>query len=303
MKFWEFRQIQPKQSSNVYVFVCEDDFLIGESRVVWQRISGMPAGEWVSKKYSAKEFEEIPSSRLIDDALTRSLFTENRLIIVTDAARLTKARIEVLGRVQSLPEASLRIVLVTDTRKPVESWPKIFPVIEIDSLRPADVARWLMDRYKLTPQIARYLTDNVGTDLYQLHNEVEKLQTYTGNARPIEMRDVDVLILRSEQFAAFDLDDAVLAGDYKKAVQVVGAMLDEGVDRPGMAPAFYREIASREKKRERDRSHRSDTRMESGGFCRLMQEVRVETTRGRVPAITQCRSRLEDLDAQSRGLL
>jgi len=148
MKFWEFRQIQPKQSSNVYVFVCEDDFLIGESRVVWQRISGMPAGEWVSKKYSAKEFEEIPSSRLIDDALTRSLFTENRLIIVTDAARLTKARIEVLGRVQSLPEASLRIVLVTDTRKPVESWPKIFPVIEIDSLRPADVARWLMDRPK-----------------------------------------------------------------------------------------------------------------------------------------------------------
>src|SRR5947209_5670534 len=96
---------------------------------------------------------------------------------------------EVLGRVQSLPDASLRIVLVTDTRKPVESWPKIFPVIEIDSLRPADVARWLMDRYKLTPQIARYLTDNVGTDLYQLHNEVEKLQTYTGNARPIEMRD------------------------------------------------------------------------------------------------------------------
>ena len=230
MKFWEFRQIQPKQSSNVYVFVCEDDFLVEESRVVWQRISGMPAGEWVFKKYSAKEFEEIPSSRLIDDALTRSLFTENRLIIVTDAARLTKARIEVLGRVQSLPEASLRIVLVTDTRKPVESWPKIFPVIEIDSLRPADVARWLMDRYKLTPQIARYLTDNVGTDLYQLHNEVEKLQTYTGNARPIEMRDVDVLILRSEQFGAFDLDAAVLAGDYKKAVQVVGAMLDEGVE-------------------------------------------------------------------------
>src|SRR5437867_11618349 len=87
-----------------------------------------------------------------------------------------------------------------------------------------------MDRYKLTPQIARYLTDNVGTDLYQLHNEVEKLQTYTGNALPIETREVDVLILRSEQFGAFDLDDAVLPGDYKKAVQVVGAMLDEGVE-------------------------------------------------------------------------
>src|SRR5438128_3478431 len=198
MKFWEFKQIQPKQSSKVYVFVCEDDFLIEESPMDWQPISGMPAGEWDFKKYSAKEFEEIPSSRLIDDALTRSLFTENRLIIVTDAARLTKARIEVLGRVQSLPEASLRIVLVTDTRKPVESWPKIFPVIEIDALRPADVARWLMDRYKLPHQLARYLTDNLGTDLYQLHKDVESLQTYPCKAQQNEMRYVDVLVRRSE---------------------------------------------------------------------------------------------------------
>src|SRR5438034_11322577 len=138
MKFWEFKQIQPKQSSKVYVFVCEDDFLIEESRVVWQRISGIPAGEWVSKKYSAKEFEEIPSSRLIDDALTRSLFAENRLIIVTDAARLTKARIEALGSVQRLPDATLRIVLITDTSKHDGSCPKIFPAIEIDSLRSAE---------------------------------------------------------------------------------------------------------------------------------------------------------------------
>jgi len=41
-----------------------------------------------------------------------------------------------------------------------------------------------MDRYKLTPEIARYLTDNVGIDLYQLHGEMEKLRTYVGDARP-----------------------------------------------------------------------------------------------------------------------
>ena len=97
-------------------------------------------------------------------------------------------------------------------------------------MKPSDIARWLLDRYKLTPEIARYLVDNVGTDLYQLHSEVEKLRTYVGDARQIEARDVDVLILRSEQFGPFELDDAVLARDYNKAVQVIGAMLDEGVD-------------------------------------------------------------------------
>jgi len=227
MKFSEFKQYQPKQATNVFAFVCEDDFLVDESRPVWQRIFG---GDWVFEKYIAKEFEEIPSGRLMDDALTPSLFTQNRVLIVTNADKITKGRIEDLTALQGVPNASLRIVLVTTSRKTADAWAKIFPVIEIDALKPADVARWLMDRYKLAPDMARYLVDNVGTELYQLHTEMEKLQTYVGKARPIEARDVDVLILRSEQFGPFELDDAVLARDYTKAVQVIGSMLEEGVD-------------------------------------------------------------------------
>src|SRR2546428_8766044 len=114
MKFSEFRQFRPKQLSNVFVFVCEDDFLIEESRAEWQRIFGMPAGTSIFEKYTAKEFEEIPSSQIVDDALTPSLFDQDRLIIVTAADRLTKARIEALEKVQNIPRASLRIVLATE---------------------------------------------------------------------------------------------------------------------------------------------------------------------------------------------
>jgi DNA polymerase-3 subunit delta len=87
-----------------------------------------------------------------------------------------------------------------------------------------------MDRFKLAPDVARYLVDNVGTELYQLNSEMQKLQTYVGGVRPIDARDIDVLILRSEHFGPFEMDDAILARDYKKAVQVIGSMLDEGLD-------------------------------------------------------------------------
>lgn len=227
MKFAEFKQYQPKQAANVFGLVCEDAFLVDESRPVWKRIFG---GEWVFEKYIAKEFEEIPAGRLMDDALTPSLFTQNRVLIVTNADKVTKGRIEDLIALQAVPNASIRIVLATNSRKSSDVWLKNFPVVEIDALKPSDVARWLMDRYKLAPDLARYLVDNIGLDLYQLHTEMEKLQTYVGNTRPIEARDVDVLVLRSEQFGPFELDDAVLARDYKKAVQVIGSMLDEGVD-------------------------------------------------------------------------
>jgi DNA polymerase III subunit delta len=231
MKFSEFKQFQPRQQSNVFAFVCEDDFLVEESRAVWQRVfNSASPGTWVVEKYTVKEFEEIPSGRLMDDALTPSLFTQNRILLVTNAEKLTKGRTEDLTKLQSVPGASLRVVLVTNNRKTADTWAKLFPIVEIDQLKPADIARWLMDRYKLTAEIARYLVDNVGTELFLLHSEVEKLKTYVGDARPLEIRDVDVLILRSEQFGPFELDDAVLAGDYKKAVQVVGAMLDDGLE-------------------------------------------------------------------------
>ena len=233
MKFSEFVNYQPKQNSNVVAFVCEDDFLAEESRPIWQRIFGVHAASFQNamiEKYGGKEFEEIQSARIMDDAMTPSLFGQTRIFLVTGADKLTKGRIEDLATLQGVSDASLRVVLVTNTRKPADAWSKLFPIVEIDSLKTADVARWLMDRYKLTAEIARYLVDNAGTDLYQLHNEIEKLRTYIGSARQIEPQDVDVLILRSEQFGPFELDDAVLARDYKKAVQVIGTMLDEGVE-------------------------------------------------------------------------
>jgi DNA polymerase-3 subunit delta len=227
MKFSEFKTYQLKQPSNVFGFVCEDDFLLEESRPVWARIFG---GEWVFEKYAVKEFEEIPAGRLMDDALTPSLFTQNRALIVANGEKATKSRLEDLAALQAVPNASLRIVLAASSRKSVEAWSKIFPIIEIDALRPADAARWLMERYKVSAEVARHMVDNVGIDLYQLHSEMQKLQTYVGSARPIDTRDVDVLILRTEQFGPFELDDAVLARDYRRAVQVLGSMLDEGVE-------------------------------------------------------------------------
>lgn len=231
MKFNEFRQLQPRQGRNVFVFLCEDDFLLEESRSVWQRIfDGSSQGAWTFEKYSVKEFEEIPAAKLMDDALTPSLFGQNRIVIVTNSEKLTKGRLEHLAALENIPNSSLRLVLATAARKSVDVWSKGFSVVQIDELKPDGVARWLVDRYKVGPDIARYLVDNVGTDLYQLHTEIEKLRTYVGAARPIEAKDIDVLILRSEQFGPFDLDDAMFALDYKKAAQVIGAMLDDGLE-------------------------------------------------------------------------
>ena len=184
-------------------------------------------GNWNVEKLHVKEFEEIETSRLSDDALTPSLFSQSRLVMVSNADKLTKRRTEDLVAIQSIPSSSLKVILIVGGRSG-EGLGKTFPVVEIDELKPGEVARWLVDRYQVSPEIARYMVENVGTELYPLHNEMEKLRTYVGESRPIDVRDIDVLILRSEQFGPFELDDAILARNYKKAVRVLGAMMEEG---------------------------------------------------------------------------
>lgn len=227
MRFSEFARNQPATASNVTVFVCEDDFLVEESRGVWARNFG---AQWVFEKLHAKEFDEIGGRKLMDEAQTPSLFSQSRALIVWNAEKISKARSEELTTLQSVANSSLKVILVLAEMKAVQAWMKAFPTIAIDPMKPADVANWLVERYKLSPDVARHVVDVGGTELYPLHNEMEKLKTYIGHERVPTVQDVETSILRVEQFGAFELDDAILARDYRKAVVVVGAMLDDGVE-------------------------------------------------------------------------
>lgn len=227
MRFPEFRKYQPKPTDSVFVFVCDDDFLIEESRAVWAEVL---EGNWLVEKLHVKEFEEIEFARLMDDALTPSLFSQSRAMLVMNAEKLTKGRIADLTTLQGVANSSLKVILIFSAFRPSDGWAKAFPVVGIDPLKPADAARWVMDQYKVPADIARYIVESVGSELYPLHNEIEKLRTFVGEGKPITIRDVDELILRSERFGRFELDDAIIARDYRKSVQVAGAMLDDGVE-------------------------------------------------------------------------
>jgi DNA polymerase-3 subunit delta len=227
MKFSEFTQYRPKTLSNVIVFVCEDDFLIEESRAVWLKLLGP---NWVFERLSAKELDEIEPGRLMDEARTPSLFAESRLLMIRNADKISKRRAEEVAALEDVANSSVKVILLCSSVKAIEDWMRKFSVIAIESLKPAEVMRWLVDRYGVKPEVACYIVESAGTELYPLHHEMEKLTTYLGPAQPAEIHDVEVSILRVDKFGAFDLDDAILDRDYRKAVNVVGAMLESGVE-------------------------------------------------------------------------
>jgi len=227
MKFSEFLQFRPKETDNVFVFVCDDDFLIEESRAVWTRSF---KGTWLPEKIHIKEFEGIEMAQLVEEARTPSLFAESRVLFVMNAEKMSKGRTEELPSLREIPNASLKVVLLLSSIRPTDDWGRKFPLVVIDSLKAADAIRWAMERHGIAPDVARHLVENVGIELFPLHNEIEKLKTFAGPDRKVTIRDVDELVLRSENYSSFDLDDAIFARNHRKAIQIAGAMLADGVE-------------------------------------------------------------------------
>jgi DNA polymerase-3 subunit delta len=229
MKFSQFRTHTPPDSANAYVFICEDDYLVDESRAVWERIFG---GAWEFEKLSAKEFEAIDAARLMESALTPPLFGPRRVLLVRGAGKLTKKGRQVVEEIADLEDAHLKIILVAPTRRSVTSLTKDggLGVVEIEPFRTGDTVRWLSQRPGVTQDVARHLVEHFGTDLGALHHEIEKLDVYLGGERGIEIADIERLTFRTERFGPFELEDSVLEQDYPKSVLVSGAMMEEGLE-------------------------------------------------------------------------
>jgi len=227
MKFSEFLQFHPKETDNVFVFVCDDDFLIEEARTLFTRSFN---GTWLPEKVNIKEFEGIEIAQLVEEARTPSLFAESRVLFVTNSEKMSKGRIEEMASLGGIPFSSLKVVLIFNSLRPTDDWVKKFPLVVVDSLKPADAVRWAMERHGIASDVARYLIENVGIDLFTLHNEIEKLKTFVGNDRKMTIRDVDELVLRADSYSSFDLDDAIFARNHRKAIQIASAMLADGVE-------------------------------------------------------------------------
>jgi len=227
MKFSAFLKFEPRRQSHVFLFACEDDFLVDESRSVWTRVFG---GEWAFERLSAKEFEALEGRELLEAAMSPPLFGPSRVLLVYDAGKVTKKKMAIAEEIAALAESSLKIIFAAASRRSLPKSGGQLPTIDIDPLRPSGAARWLRERYGVSPEVAAYLVDALGCPLLPLVQEMEKLTAYVRESRPVELSDVDLLTLRTGQSRPFELDDAVIAGNYRNAVGVAGAMIEEGVE-------------------------------------------------------------------------
>lgn len=79
---------------------------------------------------------------------------------------------------------------------------------------------------------ASYLVGMVGVDLLRLSNELDKLVAFVGDKGRITQDEIDELVRHSREHSNFELTDAIVEGNRKKALNLLHRIFDNASDSP-----------------------------------------------------------------------
>lgn len=119
-------------------------------------------------------------------------------------------------------------------------------VKEFGNMNPNDLRGWVQNRVmerngSITTNAVQLLVDMIGTDLWALASEVEKLSLYA-TGRAIEIEDVEEMVVSVKEVSVFAVVDAVLEGNRTVAMRSLTKMLEGEATVPYLLSMLGRQV-------------------------------------------------------------
>ncbi|MBP3766477.1 MAG: DNA polymerase III subunit delta [Bacilli bacterium] len=189
---------------------------------------------------SEYDLEEVSLKNIIDDASSMSLFSNQRLIILSNCTIFTgssKKRddIKYLEDYLHNPNSSTTLVFIVnseslDNRKKIVSLVKENgKIIEFNSN--FDIIKNVKEMfgdYNISQTDIRLLIDRVGNNLSILNNEINKIKTYKDNDYNITSSDIITLTHKTVDIDIFHLIDNIIKNNKKDALDSYYEMIKMG---------------------------------------------------------------------------
>lgn len=173
--------------------------------------------------------ETFDATRLPELLQSISLFAPQRLIILRDSSK-NKALWDRLGdELEKVPDGVTLVVIEPAPDKRTRTYKQLQKhgdVREFPELNEHEAAKWIQAAAKneggdIDFKTAQHLVAQVGIDQWRLFTELQKLLGYDAH---ISVGAIDELVEPNPQASAFDLLDAVLAGDSAKATVLLARL-------------------------------------------------------------------------------
>ncbi len=212
--------------NNLYLIYGSDSFLI---ELEFKKIIGdTDPINIVKYNLDNNMIEEV-----IDDALTISLFSQNKTIIVNNSNIFTTKKNEIEQDIKKLeeylnnpnPDSTLIFLVESekiDTRKKIcKIMNKIGKVINIT--KPKNITKFirdLFDEYEISFENINLLIDRVGDNLAILNQEINKLKTYKDDDLVITKEDILNVTCKNIQPDMYYFIDCIVNRDIEKALEL-----------------------------------------------------------------------------------
>jgi DNA polymerase III subunit delta len=183
----------------------------------------------------------------LDDALALArqfpMISTRRMVVVTGFESITDDKqLDALKDYLRAPAETTALVFTSDAldnrRNIATMLRKACEVVSFDPLDEREAApQWIRDYVAragrfIEPQAAAYLVGMVGVDLMRLSTELDKLINYAGEKGRIGNPEIDELVLNSREHSNFELTDAVLDGDRRRALSLLDRIYANASERP-----------------------------------------------------------------------
>ncbi|MGI6699476.1 MAG: DNA polymerase III subunit delta [Christensenellales bacterium] len=285
-----FTQLNQGEAQKLYLLHGEEEYL---------KETALSA---IKKKALSGGLPEMNETVLIaskaDDIIaaceTLPFMSEKRLIIVKDSPLLQTGRESggedgrLVSYLQNIPSTCCLVFyqkgVANKTRKLYKAIDKLGTVYEFVTPDERLLVKWIakqLNGYQkiITDENARRLIFISGKDMLTLRNEISKLAAYAGKEREVTAEAIESVVIPSLEYRVFDLSDAVVRGDGKKAEELMQDMLYSGESRLGLLALLTRQarqmlIARLLLDRGEERAVAQSLGIRDYGARRLLQSVR-----------------------------
>lgn len=212
-----------------YLLAASDPFLHSEA---CSRIRALVPSEERDFTYhtfdlNAAAAEKMPFDRILDVLNTVPFFSGRKYVVVENLQKIAKKEVKGLAAYLAAPSQTSLLVLLfqgalKDLKKDMKEALQGLRQIPLD-IREKDIPLWLRDLarsqgFELSAEGADYLLGTIGPDLGMLSSEIDKL-ILIGKS-PVGREDIASLIEGKRTYNAFDLVNAIRAGDAEKTFRI-----------------------------------------------------------------------------------
>ncbi|MCQ6273616.1 DNA polymerase III subunit delta [Bacillus sp. V3B] len=237
MIFELWKKVKRNEISSMYLLFGKESFLINETKQLL--IQQILKEDEIEFNLSSFDLNETPVEMALEDAETFPFIGERKLLFLHNASFLTaektKDKVEHnLARLEAYikePAPYSVVVLVApyekldERKKLTKELKKNTDTFEAKKLTEQELKNWIRTRadyngVTIEPAAIEQMLTLVGTNLFMLTSEVDKLALYIGKGLTIDVKTVESLVSRSLEQNIFTLVDKIVTRKIEEALRI-----------------------------------------------------------------------------------